>query len=113
MRDRRARARTTSSSRFRYLLVDEFQDTDPLQAELLLLLAADESRPRSGPARSTSPVRPGALFIVGDPKQSIYRFRRADVGVYREICESLVAAGAAPRPPAHARSAACRRSSGR
>ena len=39
-------------------------------------------------------MRPGALFIVGDPKQSIYRFRRADVGVYRRICESLIAAGA-------------------
>jgi ATP-dependent helicase/nuclease subunit A len=67
--------------RFRVVLVDEFQDTDPLQAELLCLLASDAS----DPAR----VRPGALFIVGDPKQSIYRFRRADVGVYREIAESL------------------------
>ena len=39
-------------------------------------------------------VRPGALFIVGDPKQSIYRFRRADVGVYRDVCASLEAGGA-------------------
>jgi ATP-dependent helicase/nuclease subunit A len=70
--------------RFRYILVDEFQDTDPLQADLLLALASDE-RDR---------VRPGALFIVGDPKQSIYRFRRADVGIYHEICESLEKAGA-------------------
>ncbi len=70
--------------RFRYLLVDEFQDTDPLQAELLLDLASDD-RGR---------IRPGALFIVGDPKQSIYRFRRADVGVYHEICEQLARAGA-------------------
>ncbi len=70
--------------RFRFILVDEFQDTDPLQAGLLLDLASDE-RGR---------VRPGALFIVGDPKQSIYRFRRADVGVYHQICESLEKAGA-------------------
>jgi ATP-dependent exoDNAse (exonuclease V) beta subunit len=70
--------------RFRFILVDEFQDTDPLQAELLLALASDD-RGR---------VRPGALFIVGDPKQSIYRFRRADVGVYHEICDELVRAGA-------------------
>jgi ATP-dependent exoDNAse (exonuclease V) beta subunit len=70
--------------RFRYLLVDEFQDTDPLQAALLLDLASDD-RGR---------IRPGALFIVGDPKQSIYRFRRADVGVYHEICEQLERAGA-------------------
>jgi len=80
--------------RFRYLLVDEFQDTDPLQAELLLRLAADESRAVAATSPFDLPVRPGALFIVGDPKQSIYRFRRADVGVYRGICESLVAAGA-------------------
>lgn len=76
--------------RFRYLLVDEFQDTDPLQAELLLLLAADEQTPGAAAASRT---RPGALFIVGDPKQSIYRFRRADVGVYRTICERLIAEG--------------------
>jgi ATP-dependent helicase/nuclease subunit A len=80
--------------RFRYLLVDEFQDTDPLQAELLLRLAADESRP-AGTDPFDQPIRPGALFIVGDPKQSIYRFRRAHVGVYRNICESLIADGAA------------------
>ena len=73
--------------RFRVLLVDEFQDTDPLQAELLLLLAgeADASGRRT---------RPGALFIVGDPKQSIYRFRRADVGAYSRIAEGLSVEGA-------------------
>ncbi len=82
--------RRAFQQRFRYLLVDEFQDTDPLQAELLQLLAADESDSQAGPTR----VRPGALFLVGDPKQSIYRFRRADVGAYHEICERLVADGA-------------------
>jgi ATP-dependent exoDNAse (exonuclease V) beta subunit len=89
-----AHVRHDFQRRFRYLLVDEFQDTDPLQAELLLRLAADESR--AGAVRSPFDVavRPGGLFIVGDPKQSIYRFRRADVGVYRDICETLVAAGA-------------------
>ena len=65
--------------RFRALLVDEFQDTDPLQAELILLLAARWRRAGEPPPRA------GALFIVGDPKQSIYRFRRADVGVYSRI----------------------------
>jgi ATP-dependent exoDNAse (exonuclease V) beta subunit len=70
--------------RFRVILVDEFQDTDPLQADLLLCLAGD----------GTGALRPGALFIVGDPKQSIYRFRRADVGAYRRIAEDLGANGA-------------------
>ena len=91
-----AEVRHDFQRRFRYLLVDEFQDTDPLQAELLVLLAADESSGvgPDAPAVFSSPIRPGALFIVGDPKQSIYRFRRADVGVYREICDTLVARGA-------------------
>jgi len=72
--------------RFRAILVDEFQDTDPLQAELLLCLAGD----------AKGRVRPGALFIVGDPKQSIYRFRRADVGAYRRIADDLGESGATP-----------------
>ena len=76
--------------RFTRIFVDEFQDTDPLQAEILLLLAAGD------PAeRNWRRVRPadGKLFIVGDPKQSIYRFRRADVGVYWEVKRQLEAAG--------------------
>jgi ATP-dependent exoDNAse (exonuclease V) beta subunit len=72
--------------RFRVILVDEFQDTDPLQAELLRCLAAGDD----------GALRPGALFIVGDPKQSIYRFRRADVGAYRRIADGLGDGGAVP-----------------
>ena len=78
-------------SRFTHIFVDEFQDTDPLQAEILLLLAAAD--PASSDWRTVEPV-PGRLFVVGDPKQSIYRFRRADVGIYRAVCERLVACGA-------------------
>ena len=78
-------------SRFTHLFVDEFQDTDPLQAEILLLLAAAD--PSETNWRTVHPV-PGRLFIVGDPKQSIYRFRRADVGIYREVCERLERCGA-------------------
>ena len=89
-----ADVRRDFQARFRYLLVDEFQDTDPLQAELLMRLAAagDAGADVSYLDLAT---RPGALFIVGDPKQSIYRFRRADVGVYRAICEALEQQGAA------------------
>ena len=85
--------RASFQSRFACLFVDEFQDTDPLQAEILLLLAADDSGESDW--RKVRPV-PGKLFIVGDPKQAIYRFRRADVETYREVCELLVARGARP-----------------
>ncbi len=78
-------------SRFSHLLVDEFQDTDPLQAEILLLLAASD--PTETDAERAEIV-PGKLFVVGDPKQSIYRFRRADVSLYETIKERLVAHGA-------------------
>ncbi len=73
--------RRALQEKFRWLLVDEFQDTDPLQAEILFWLAAQED------ARDWHQVRlrPGALFIVGDPKQSIYRFRRADIDTYQTV----------------------------
>ena len=82
--------RREMQQRFTRLFVDEFQDTDPLQAEILLLLAADD------PAQKDwLDVRPtaGKLFVVGDPKQSIYKFRRADVALYHELRDRLVAAG--------------------
>jgi ATP-dependent exoDNAse (exonuclease V) beta subunit len=72
--------------RFRRLFVDEFQDTDPVQAEILLLLAGDD-------ASGLQTVVPGKLFIVGDPKQAIYRFRGTDVGTYWHVCRQLAAGG--------------------
>jgi ATP-dependent helicase/nuclease subunit A len=77
--------------KFRWLFVDEFQDTDPVQAEILFLLASDddpqgEETDGDGiPDWRTRPLRPGALFVVGDPKQSIYRFRRADIDIYHIV----------------------------
>jgi ATP-dependent helicase/nuclease subunit A len=68
--------------RFTRIFVDEFQDTDPLQAEILVLLAANDPQERDW--RRAKPV-PGKLFVVGDPKQSIYRFRRADVALYDAV----------------------------
>ncbi|HEV8309355.1 MAG TPA: UvrD-helicase domain-containing protein [Methylomirabilota bacterium] len=68
-------------SRYRTILVDEFQDTDPLQLEIAFYLAEDPTGP---PASRWDAVRlgQGRLFLVGDPKQSIYRFRRADIETY-------------------------------
>jgi ATP-dependent exoDNAse (exonuclease V) beta subunit len=88
-----AQVRVHFQRRFQRIFVDEFQDTDPLQAELLLLLASidpDETR-----WQHVTPV-PGKLFIVGDPKQSIYRFRRADVDIYRRVCDQLESTGGRP-----------------
>jgi len=86
-----AAVRRDFQKRFRRIFVDEFQDTDPLQAELLMLLAAGDSKETRW--EDVIP-EPGKLFVVGDPKQSIYRFRRADVDVYRRVCGQLEAAGA-------------------
>jgi ATP-dependent helicase/nuclease subunit A len=76
--------RTELQRRFRYVLVDEFQDTDPLQAEIVFLLC--EREPIATDWRSAV-LEPGKLFVVGDPKQSIYRFRRADIALYDEVKE--------------------------
>ncbi len=72
--------------RYTHLLVDEFQDTDPIQAEVMMLLCATD--PGETDWRECRP-RPGALFVVGDPKQSIYRFRRADIVTYNEVKEII------------------------
>ncbi len=77
--------------RFTHLFVDEFQDTDPLQAEIIVLLSATD--PEANNWRNITPV-PGKLFIVGDPKQAIYRWRRADVGTYEEVKQLLLRNGA-------------------
>jgi ATP-dependent exoDNAse (exonuclease V) beta subunit len=74
--------RASLQARFSAIFVDEFQDTDPLQAEILLLLAADDPSVRT--YHDAVPA-PGKLFIVGDPKQAIYRFRRADLGIYQAV----------------------------
>ncbi len=76
--------------RFRCLFVDEFQDTDPIQAEVILLLTADDPGERDW---AKVRPRPGALFVVGDPKQSIYRFRRADIDVYNQVREIVASRG--------------------
>jgi ATP-dependent exoDNAse (exonuclease V) beta subunit len=68
-------------ARYRCLLVDEFQDTDPLQVELATLLSAAEAGDATG--------GPARLFAVGDPEQSIYRFRGADVALFMDTVNGL------------------------
>ena len=77
-------ARRRLRARYTAMLVDEFQDTDPLQTEIALAFAADPD---------TGAIEHGRLFLVGDPKQSIYRFRRADMAVYSQTRDGLAAAG--------------------
>jgi ATP-dependent exoDNAse (exonuclease V) beta subunit len=76
-----ADARLALHQRYRWLLLDEFQDTDPIQIELAVLIAAGVA---GDPPRhwEEAPVPEGRLFFVGDPKQSIYRFRRADISLF-------------------------------
>nr|MBA2356441.1 UvrD-helicase domain-containing protein [Acidobacteriota bacterium] len=88
---RDAGVRADFQQRYRRLFVDEFQDTDPIQAEILLLLAS--GRTDDTDWTTVMPV-PGKLFIVGDPKQAIYRFRRADVDTYWQVRRQLMAQGA-------------------
>ncbi len=77
--------------RFTHVLVDEVQDTDPLQADVVCLLAADD--PSVGDPSEVR-LKQGKVFLVGDPKQSIYRFRRADVAFYQALKHRLLQDGA-------------------
>ena len=77
-------------NRFTHLLVDEFQDTDPIQAEVMLLLTADDVHQNDW---AQCQPKPGSLFVVGDPKQSIYRFRRADIVTYRRVKQMIAQSG--------------------
>lgn len=76
---------------YRALLVDEFQDTDPTQYEIILAVS---ERQGSQAARWQEMVlEPGKLFIVGDPKQSIYAFRRADIEAFDRVVEKVTNEG--------------------
>jgi len=80
--------RQALAKRFRYVLVDEFQDTDPLQIDILWRLCGEP--PKDGKAQPLARIpRAGALFLVGDPKQAIYRFRGADVNAYLDARKAI------------------------
>ena len=78
--------RQALGQRYQHIFVDEFQDTDPIQAEILFFIGAKARPDRWQHAM----LRPGSLFLVGDPKQAIYRFRGADIGVYEQARANVV-----------------------
>ena len=86
-----AEVRKTLHERYRHVLLDEFQDTDPIQIELASLIAATPAE-RQPQRWSDHLVAGGRLFFVGDPKQSIYRFRRADIKLFLEARDTFGAA---------------------
>ena len=85
-------ARRRFQRRFHHLLVDEFQDTDPIQAEIAFFLAGDPDDRAGSMSKDWEAIvpTPGKLFMVGDPKQSIYRFRRADIVTMAHVRNHLV-----------------------
>ncbi|MEQ1563520.1 MAG: UvrD-helicase domain-containing protein [Nitrospiraceae bacterium] len=76
---------------YRAILVDEFQDTDPVQYEIILYLGERAGSHQT--AWQDIDLEPGKLFIVGDPKQSIYAFRRADIEAFERVVEKIRAGG--------------------
>jgi ATP-dependent helicase/nuclease subunit A len=80
--------RTDLKRRYRSILIDEFQDTDPIQYEILLYLAEQPGQAETDWRQVK--LLPGKIFVVGDPKQSIYAFRRADIEAYLEVVENII-----------------------
>ncbi|MEI6914409.1 MAG: UvrD-helicase domain-containing protein, partial [Armatimonadota bacterium] len=82
--------RSYFQARYTHIMVDEFQDTDPVQAEFMMYLTGEDINERDWTKLSP---KPGSLFVVGDPKQSIYRFRRADIATYRQVKSIILESG--------------------
>jgi ATP-dependent exoDNAse (exonuclease V) beta subunit len=80
--------------RYRHLLIDEFQDTDPIQVDLAVLIAGTGAVAADTHWHDVD-TSDGHLFFVGDPKQSIYRFRRADISLFLRAAERFGAGGRA------------------
>src|SRR6266508_2493127 len=84
------RVRAELKRRYRAILIDEFQDTDPIQYKILLYLA--EHSDQAAMDWHQVKMIPGKIFVIGDPKQSIYAFRRADIEAYLAVVEKIIKA---------------------
>lgn len=84
--------RTYFKQKFTYIMIDEFQDNNQLQRDLLFLLA-EKPNCLGDDIPAVNQLQPNKLFFVGDEKQSIYRFRGADVSVFKQLMRELVCAG--------------------
>ncbi|MFO8041707.1 MAG: UvrD-helicase domain-containing protein [Alkalispirochaeta sp.] len=80
--------RQAYKERFRYIMIDEFQDNNAVQRDLLFLLSEARSSAVDRVPRAEELER-DKLFFVGDQKQSIYRFRGADVAVFRRLSRDI------------------------
>ena len=85
--DRGPQVRSRLRGRYQRLMLDEFQDTDPIQIDLAVLIAAHPDQ--TAATWTELQPDPGRLFFVGDPKQSIYRFRRADINLFLRAGEAF------------------------
>lgn len=85
--------RAALGRRYLHIMVDEFQDTDPLQCEILWHLCGDAGAGVVAANWRSFTIRPGALFLVGDPKQAIYRFRGADIAAFNAARSAFAARG--------------------
>ncbi len=77
---------------FKYIMVDEFQDTNRVQWEIIQMLCSERGRNRE------KRLQPGKLFVVGDKRQAIYRFRGGDVTVFEHATQRILQSN--PRTPA-------------
>lgn len=89
---RNKEVRTYMKNKFRYIMIDEFQDNNELQKQLLFLLSEKYDECRDG-IPSIDELEKEKLFFVGDEKQSIYRFRGADVSVFKQLSEEIEKSG--------------------